>query len=328
VTVLVTGANGFVGSAVVKRLLARGEQGVRCLVRPGSDPSRLEGLDVEVMRGTLSRREDCVRAVEEAAIVFHLAAGTSGAAADQMLNSVVATRNLLDAMVAAPQSPKLVHCSSFGVYGVADLPRGALVDETTPLEPHPELRDVYSHAKLQQERVVWQYQRERGLSVVVLRPGVIYGPGGAAMSNRVGLRIFGVFLHLGRQNVLPLTYVDNCAEAFVVAGRHEGAVGNAYNVVDDDLITASEFLRRYRDQVDRVPKITLPWFATRVMTALLERYVDWSKGQIPPVFTRYKVDSAWKGNRFSNDRLKALGWHPLVTTEDGLRRHFDSVVRR
>ena len=324
---LVTGANGFLGSAVAHRLVVGGERDLRCLVRPGSDTTRLSGLGVEVVRGNLVRADDCARAIGGVDTVYHLAAATSGPAADQVLNSAVATRNLLAAIVEAARGIKLVHCSSFGVYGVAGVGPGGVVDESTTLEPHPERRDVYSYAKLRQEQLVWQYHRECGVPVVVLRPGVVYGPGGgAAMSNRVGLRVFGVLLHLGRRNPIPITFVDNCAEAFVVAGRHPAAVGESYSVVDDDLVTAHEFLRRYRREVERVATISLPWFATRLMTSALEWYVNRSKGQLPDIFTQYKVASSWQRHRFDNSKLKKLGWKPIVTTEAGLRRHFEYLA--
>jgi 2-alkyl-3-oxoalkanoate reductase len=327
-TVLVTGANGFLGPAVVRRVLARGERDVRCLVRPGSDASRLDGLEVAVMRGTLNSRDDCARALQDVDLVYHLASLTTGAPSELTLNGAVATRNLLDAVVAARREVRLVHCSSFGVYGVADLPAGTLLDESTPLEPHPERRDAYSHAKLRQEQVVWQYHREHRVPIVVLRPGVIYGPGGGtAISNRVGLRTFGVMLYLGRDNLLPLSFVDNCAEAIVVAGKSPTALGQVFNVVDDDLPTAREFLRRYRNEVERFPTIGLPWLGTRLMTAVYERYVDWSQGQLPAVFTRYKIESVWKSCRFDNSKLKGLGWQPPVTTAEGLRRHFEYLAR-
>jgi nucleoside-diphosphate-sugar epimerase len=277
----------------------------------------------------LTREEDCARAIEGADIVYHLAAATSGGPADQILNSAVATRNLLNAIAASGREIRVIHCSSFGVYGVADLPQGSVVDESVPLEPRPELRDPYSHAKLRQEQIVWQLSRERGIPVAVLRPGVLYGPGGgAAISNRVGLRVFGVFLHLGRHNLLPLTFVDNCAAAFAVAGRQREALGEAFNVVDDDLITASEFLLRYRTEVERIPKVSLPWFATRGLTVALERYVEWSKGQLPPILTRYKANNAWRSHRFDNGKLKKLGWRPPVTTAEGLRLHFEYWATR
>ena len=142
-------------------------------------------------------------------------------------------------MLRRPRLPKVVLVSSFGVYGTAGIKRGALVDEDTPLEPNPERRDTYSQAKLRQEKLFRAYQERHGFPLVVVRPGVIYGPGGTPISSRVGLTVPGLFLHLGGRNLLPLTYVDNCAEAIVVAGERGASDGQAYNVVDDDLPTCA-----------------------------------------------------------------------------------------
>jgi nucleoside-diphosphate-sugar epimerase len=327
--ILVTGANGFLGSALVERLVDRGHTGIRCLVRPGSDPSRLERIErrhpggIELCIGTLSTPADCARAVDGVDVVYHLAAATGGAAADMFQNSVVATKYLLEAILATGRAIRLIFCSSFAVYGVAELPRDAVVDENTPIEPHPEHRDVYSHTKLRQEQLVWEYHRERGIPTAFVRPGVIYGPGGgSAISTRVGLNLFGLFLHLGRKNLIPLTYVDNCAEAISVIGEREDTSGQVYNVVDDDLLDATEYLARYRKSVQSMPYVTVPYPVTWLLSYAVEKYVDYSKGQLPAIFTRYKTSSQWKGNRFDNSKLKALGWKPLVSTNEGLERHF------
>lgn len=326
--ILVTGANGFLGAATVKRLLVRGHKDIRCMVRPGSDHGRLDALSaeypggIEIFTGTLSRPDDCAKSVEGVDIVYHLAAAVGGAPADMFLNSPVATKNLLEAMHASGRSIKLVHCSSFSVYGVALLPKGAVVDESTPLEPHPERRDVYSHTKHRQEEVVWDYFRQ-GIPTIVVRPGVIYGPGGGSpMSTRVGLNLFGVFLHLGRNNLIPLTFVDNCAEAIACAAEKSNFTGEVYNVVDDDLLTAKEYLKRYREAIAKVPYITVPYAATQLLSRAVEAYFHFSKGQLPAIFTPYKSDSMWKGNRFDNSKLKSIGWKQLVPTAEALSRHF------
>lgn len=332
--VLVTGSNGFLGSALVDRLLAHGETDIRCLVRPASNRARLEeieerrGAALDVAVGSLATKEAAEHAVEGVDVIYHVAAAMGGAPADMFLNTVVASKNLLEALVHTGRSPRVILVSSFGVYGVADLPRGYIVDENTPLESRPAQRDLYSQAKLRQEKLFWEYQARYGFPLTVVRPGVIYGPGGNAFSGRVGMSLFGVFLHLGGRNILPLTYVDNCAEAIAIAGRSEVAKGQVYNVHDDDLPTADVYLARYKREVKPIRSVSVPYFALTGISKLVERYHAHSKGQLPAVFTPYKTATSWKGNRFDNTKLKALGWKQLVSTEEGLQRTFAYLRER
>lgn len=332
--VLVTGANGFLGAALVERLLARGERDVRCFVRAERAREAIEAIarahpeaHVEPFVGTLATIRGAAAALDGVDVVYHLAAAMGGAPADMFLATVVASKNLLEAIAQSGRKPKVVLVSSFGVYGPAALPPGAVVDEGTPLEAHPERRDVYSHAKLRQEVLFREYQERIGFPLVVLRPGVIYGPGGSRMSTRVGLDLAGLFLHLGGDNLLPLTYVDNCADAVAVAGQSDAAVGETYNVVDDDLVTARQYLARYRREVKPLRVLRIPFPLLRAGTWCFDAYSRWSKGQLPAVFTPYKTLSAWKPTRFTNAKLKALGWTPAVPTKDGLRRSFEYFKR-
>jgi len=324
-TALVTGAGGFLGGALVRRLLDGGATDLRCLVRTGQP--WFEDAGVEVVRGTLNRRDDCERAVRGVGLVYHLAAAAAGAPADMYLNTVVATRNLLDAIVAAGPGIRLVHVSSFGVYGVAQLPTGAVISESTPLEPYPERRDTYSQTKLRQEELVREYAETHSIPLTVLRPGVIYGPGGPAISSRVGLFIGKVFLYLGRRNPLPLTYVENCADAIICAGREAAAVGETFNVVDDWSTSARTFLKRYRREVAPIRCVPVPGFGLRLLSWMVEGYSRRSRGQLPAFLTPYRSATSWKRTEFDNRKLTGLGWAPRVPVEEGLRRHFAYLAK-
>ncbi|MEM9876824.1 MAG: NAD-dependent epimerase/dehydratase family protein [Myxococcota bacterium] len=330
-----TGSNGFIGAAVVARLLARGRRDVRALVRAGSDRWRLDALrerhphtPFDVFEGSLARSSDAARALEGVDRVYHLAASLRGSPADMCLNTVVTSKHLLDAVIRRADPPRVVLISSFGVYGVSALPKNGMVDESTPIETEPARRDVYSATKLRQEQLFWEAHRagQRGehapFELVVLRPGAVYGPGTGAFSGRVGIQLPGIFLFLGGDNRLPLTYVDNCAEATVLAGESEGQDGRVFNVVDDDLPTCRDYLDRFRREVRPVRALPVPYPLLWVGSHAVAWYHRYSGGQLPAIFTPYKTESIWKGQRFSNARLKALGWRPLVTTEEGLQRTF------
>jgi nucleoside-diphosphate-sugar epimerase len=327
--ILVTGAGGFLGKAIVERLLAHGQNDLRCMLRDASKARGLEAIaarypqaQLEFVTVNLRNPHEIPRAVSDADIVIHAAAALKGSPAEMFLDSVVASRNLLEAIANELRSIRVVLISSFGAMGVAELPRGAMVDEKTPLEQHPERRDVYSHTKLRQEQLFWEYHQKYDFDLVVLRPGVIYGPGGGHFSTRVGLNLFGRFLHLGGKNLLPLTYVDNCAEAIVVAALHESSSGQVYNVVDDDLVTSGQYLSLYKKNVRRVKSVPVPYFALMWGSRMVERYSERSKGQLPAIFTPYKTRAMWAGNQFSNAKLKSLGWKPLLSTREGLERAF------
>jgi nucleoside-diphosphate-sugar epimerase len=326
--ILVTGANGFLGSALVERLLVHGEVDIRCFVRQETTSPRLAGwaerfpsANVEMFRGDLTSRRDVENALVDVGVVYHLAAAMKGSAADMFLDTVVGSKNLLEGL-RSKRSTRVILVSTFGAYGASGLPSGALIDETTPLESCPDRRDLYSHTKLRQELLFREYHDNYGFPLVVLRPGPIYGPGGRAMSTRVGIPLFGLFLYMGRNNALPLTYVDNCAEAIVIAGRKGGNEGEAYNVVDDDAPTAKEFFRLYRQHVEKIRYFALPYRATQVLSTLIERYNRHSKGQLPAILTPYKSAYLWKGNTFDNGKLKGIGWKQIVSTEEGLMRFF------
>jgi nucleoside-diphosphate-sugar epimerase len=332
--ILLTGGTGFLGPHVLDKLLASGETDIRCLVRVGSSRARIDEVlqkrnaTVEVTGGSLTSPQAAAKLLDGVDVVYHVAAALKGQPADMFANTVVSSKNLLEGILLQGRPIKVVLVSSFSVYGAGDLPPGAVVDESTPLEPRPEKRDLYGQCKLRQEQLFWEYHRGKGIPLTVLRPGVIYGPRGSALSSRIGLKMPGIFLFMGGDNLLPLTYVENCAEAIVYAGRHAPGKGEVYNVLDDDLMSCREFFRRYTREVEPLRSVTLPYPLLKAASSLVERYHHYSRGQLPAILTPYKVAAIWKGTTFDNQKLKALGWRPTISTEEGLRRTFDDLRAR
>jgi nucleoside-diphosphate-sugar epimerase len=332
--ILVTGAAGFIGSKVVQALLRRGFRNVRCLTRSTRRVQRLEavvqayrqGARVEILHGNLLSPGDCAAAAKDVGVIYHLAAGGDEKSVPAaFLNSVVTTRNLLEATLQQSCLTRFVNVSSFVVYDVASKGKSVL-DESCPVDLHPELCcDPYDFAKVKQDAIVSDYSEKYHIPVVIVRPGYVYGPGKAALSGRVGIGTFGLFLHLGGPNIIPLTYVDNCADAIVLAGLKPGIEGEVFNVVDDDLPSSRKFLRLYKDNVRRFKSLYLPHVVSYLLCLLWERYSAFSHQQLPPAFNRKKWHKFWKKTKYSNEKLKTmLDWLPEIPTAEGLRRYFES----
>src|SRR5215472_8227502 len=333
--ILITGAAGFIGSRVVECLLQRGFRNLVCFVRPSSQLSRIEAIVkrwehtacIEVVKGNLLSRQDCEIASRDVSLTYHLAAGTGEKSfPDAFMNSVVTTRNLLDASLGYGRLRRFVLVSSLAVYTNRQKPRFRDLDESCPIEESPDGRgEAYVFAKVRQEQLVADYGKNFGVPYVLVRPGNVYGAGKRGIIGRVGLGAFGPFLHLGGSNPIPLTYVDNCAEAIVLAGLVEGVDGEAFNVVDDNLPSSRRFLRLYKKNLGSFRSMYVPHAMSHGLCYLWEKYSQWSQGQLPPVFNRRRWHAYWKKTHYINDKTKArLGWKPAVPTTEGLRRYFES----
>lgn len=160
--------------------------------------------------------------------------------------------------------------------------------------------------------------------IVIVRPGVIYGPGGDEISRRVGLWLLGYLLNIGNNNILPLSYVDNCVDAIILAGTIPGIEGQAFNVHDSELCTCNQFLRQYLKQGNKIKNIKVPYSLFYLFAWFIDNYARYSKGQIPPFVNTYKVSSIWKPLSFDNTKItEILGWTQKISTKDGVKRHFE-----
>jgi nucleoside-diphosphate-sugar epimerase len=339
--VLITGASGFIGARLVERLVARGLRNIRCFARPSSNTSRLEaaiagvrrdhGARVELVTGNLLSRDDCAAAVNGVAVVYHLAAARGEKSIpDAFMNSVVTTRNLLDACLRSNTLRRLVAVSSFSVYSNQNNPKGRLLDESATVDTPAAVRnDAYAFAKVKQDEIVREYGAEKKLPYVMVRPGYVYGEGNEKITGRVGVDTLGIFMHMGGSNPIPFTFIDNCADAIALAGLVPGVEGEIFNIVDDDLPSSRSFLRQYKRNVKRFRSIWVPKAASLALCALWENYSNWSQGQLPPAFNRRGWHAYWKKTRYSNEKAKRqLGWQPIVPAARAMELYFESCRQK
>lgn len=322
--VCVTGATGFLGRRLVRALVEDGLT-VRCLLRETSDPAPLmesipieQQPQIEIVRGSLSDARFLLDQLDGIDAVYHLAAAMRGDGETMKKETVEPTHCLIKAALER-QVGRFVLVSSIGVYGTRELSPGSLLDELAPLEPHPEWRDPYTFSKVLQEQAAWEAYETSGLPLVVVRPGVIYGPGRSPLSSRMGLSVGPLLLHSGGKHPLPYIYVENCARAIKQAGVVPGIEGEAFNVVDDQLPTTRTILRTVNAHGRRVCAVPVPMAALGTLGSLYAAFIGSAGRSRSRV--RYSHRALWKPMRYCNAKARhRLNWEPGISTEEALER--------
>jgi nucleoside-diphosphate-sugar epimerase len=237
--VLVTGAAGFIGGRIVERLVSDRGARVRAVVRELAGADGISRYPVEIVGADVTDPRALDAAVEGCDVVIHCAYGTRGDRQEQSAATVDGTRNLLESAVRAGVR-RLVHLSTVMVYGRTSEP---VLRESLPRRASG---DAYGDSKLQAEELVWRYHRERGLPVTVIQPTAVYGPFGPAWTERVLKRLSSGVVPLidGGAGVCNVVYIDDLAEAVLLAAERSEAVGEAF-LISGAPVTFGEFYGRF-----------------------------------------------------------------------------------
>lgn len=326
---LITGANGFLGSYLVNEAVRRGHS-VRALVRPATDTEKLHwDPSVELARADLRSPAGLVDAVRGVDGVIHAAASKGGDVYTQYSGTVIATENLLKAMDEAGVR-KMVAISTFSVYNVSRAGSWVPFDEQSPMEIDALERDGYAHTKLVQERLIRDHAAEHNWDLVVIRPGVIWGKDnllGASFGMAAGKRLW---VRTGSFAKVPLTYVENCAEAIVMAAESPKAQGQIFNLVDDELPTQRSFTRLVLPRL--YPgrfTIPVPYTLLRLMARsawLTNKYLLGGQARVPGLFVPCRLHARARPLVYSNKKIKeALGWRPRYSLAESVDRALGSA---
>ncbi len=322
---LVTGAAGFVGQALVRRLLAEGGR-VRGLVRP-DDPSNARLLQLrddrfDLVIADVTDRDAVDDACDDIDRVFHSAAMVHAWAPFEEFRRVNlnGTRNVAEAAFLRGID-RFVYISTSDVFG---LPRG---DETlTEESPFREWGEPYPDSKIEAETWLWRFHRERGLPVSVVYPGWVYGPGDEAFFPSLKEAIRDRSMSFWHKDLwLPWTYIDNLADACVLVADHQDALGQGYLAFDgNEGPTLQEVCARIAQSCEcKPPTRHLPFALAHGVAKLAQRF---SRGE--PFLRTVDVKAFGYDWKFSNAKLRALGWQPSVSTEDGMRIAISSLAAR
>ncbi len=304
---LVTGATGFVGSAVARALLRRGHT-LRLLVRAGGDRRNLSGLQAELLEGDLTDPASLARAAEGCRYLFHVAADyrlwVPDPAAMLRVN-VEGTRTLL----LAAQSrgvERMVYCSSVAALGLtAD---GSPADEGTFVDPHA-IIGVYKRSKYLAEQAVLEMVRDHAVPVVIVNPSTPVGPRDIKPTP-TGKMIFDAAR--GRmpayvETGLNIVHVDDVADGHVLA-LERGVIGERYILGGEDISLGELFALVARAAGHRAPRVKLPLAPLYPVALACEALARFG---IEPVVTRETLAMARKKMFFSSAKARAaLGYAP------------------
>ena len=310
--ILVTGAAGFIGGHVCRRLASQGYS-VRGLVRKASESLKSSGIELAV--GDLTDSDSLQDAVKGVDVIYHIAAiFRSNVSRKQMWDTnVMGTRRLLDLAVRSGIQ-RFVYCSTVGVHG--EIRTRTPANEETPYGPG----DDYQATKTEAEKVVLEYLRGNRLPITIFRPGGVYGPGDTRFLKLVKGVHRRRFVMIGSGKVLyQMIYIDDLVDGILLCGSLDRAIGNIYILSGEQPTTLNELVGTVAEVLQvRGPRFHIP-FAPVYAGAYLCELVCRPLKIEPPIFRR-RIDFFRKDRAFDISKAKReLGFRPKVDLKTGLQ---------
>ncbi|MFN8321583.1 MAG: NAD-dependent epimerase/dehydratase family protein [Chitinophagales bacterium] len=320
--VLVTGANGFIGSNLTELLVREGHS-VKAMVLPGTDLSNLARLNCEVVYADITKRETLEGILKGVEVVFHLAAVPSLAWGSHVFKvNYNGTENLLQEAIKS-KVRRLVFMSSLVVHGFANY-RNA--DESTPLLKPGWFTRPYIASKIKCEELLAAYRNK--IETVIIRPGFnIHGPNdrmtsGEMLGRLEQGRLMGYVNKGDRQ--MGYVYAENLAFGLLCAGRHINAAGHTYIIADTEppYLEFKNLLEQFSKELNIQPKLTaVPSLAFMPVGLLMDAIHFLFFRKKMPLISAYIVNTSTHHLHFSPAKaVEEIGYRQIVSFEEGIRR--------
>lgn len=311
---LITGATGFTGSVLVRRLVERGVR-VTAIARAESRLDDLADLDVAWVRGEVDDPTVIDAATAKVDYVFHLAAAYREARRttdDYWKVHVTSTERIAARVARRPGFKRFVHVSTVGVHGHVEDPPA---DEHAPFRPD----DDYQRTKAAAEQWLHRFARAEGLPYTVIRPCAIYGPGDRRLGKLFRMAQWGVFPLLGwSRGLYHLVHVEDLVAVLMLAAIHPAAAGEAFIAGHSEWTTLERMARVIAGALGRRVRVfRLPVLPFQAAAAACEAACR-PFGLEPPIHRR-RVAFYTKDRAFDTSKLqRVLGFTPERSTDDGL----------
>ncbi len=315
--IFLTGANGFIGSHIVEKLINAGHR-CRGLVRKTSDLSFIEKFDIELVYGDLSDVELLKKYIGNSEIVIHIAALASDWGPYKLFyeTNVIGTQNI--AKVAADCKVKrFVDISTTAMYGFGNLE----LDENSP---YKDTIFHYTETKRLAEEWLRDYSKSTTMEITYIKPGNVYGTRDRIfMENYCKAIIEGKvgYIDGGKKLTCP-TYVENLADAVVKACFEPKANGEAFIITDGLDISWRDFTEKLADELKvKRPNFSIPFFVGYSIGFIWEMLYMLLNIKTAPLITRYRISNGGSNYTFKIDKAKSiLDWEPAIPLDEAIKR--------
>jgi 2-alkyl-3-oxoalkanoate reductase len=314
--VLVTGATGFIGSRVIHKLLQNGVA-VKVLALPNEAIPAQWADKVEIVRGSISDPSAVEKAAAGAKTIIHLVAIVTDWGDEKKYWEFTVEGSRLIFEQAVKNNARAVLASSIVVYG------DKIYSQPCPEETsYGKTFGPYSRTKQAQEKLAWEYYKNKGMKLTIVRPANVFGPrSGPWLHDVINVLKSGSpgLISGGNMNA-GLAYVDNVADILILAGSTDKALGRAYNASDGSDVT----WKQYFSDIARIIGVQNPKSIPRPLAAfgayLLEGIWKLFGIQTRPLITREALNLTGSDNRIPIDRVRnELGYTPQTSYAEALK---------
>ncbi|MCK5035076.1 MAG: SDR family NAD(P)-dependent oxidoreductase [Candidatus Sabulitectum sp.] len=315
--VLITGANGFIGSHLVETFLKEGHK-VYGLVRPTSDLSLINDMEVSLKYGDITDYSSVEKALHDIDIVVHNAGLASDWGSLELFRRInlEGTKNVAKAAVENDVT-RIVYMSSTAIHGF---------DHASPQSEDDEKNPVFNYglSKLEAENWIMDFGKKNKLEITSIRPGNVFGPRDHTfMEKYVKALVSGKIAYVNRGLSLTCpTYVENLVQGVFLASIHKNAPGHAFIITDGLQINWKQFTEAIADEMHLPhPKLTIPFSISLFLAGLSEGIYKLAGASNAPLITKYRMYNAGTNYIFSIQKAKdILGFEPVVGLKEAIEK--------